>query len=431
MTHSLHMSKDKIFAALGSTNRNRGASGVQSRVASARNAARNNTTSTYNKSQQVNFIVDPRSARVRILDLIEKINTRIEGLRANTLSDTSKAQLEVKGFLVEIFSQHLKFSEELISAVSHTALQQLTALPTEMRCFPDVTFVIMAKIVYRHLFVDSDQHYGDNPVALSTPNEKIKRNNDMQRVDAISLEHQLQQIGYEDAVKYLGTFYASNEYSMRLISEVELLSPSNICVEQSVHAAAKVVISETCFVQLLLLHMIDLYGYDLISMSLTLKGGAGGSSPFTLPHSGVLQFDLTVPPIVPNKQQVMTNAAFSFFLRSITGRPIVNRRDRLCLQSNVIPATKDGIDLSNSDSDFDKLLFVLTFTTDRVLNLTCDQAEVLLTQMFATRVLPFADLAEKLLLQIVDSSHVCAFLTRNFHLHEVRLFIMPIFSILG
>eukprot|EP01037_Dinobryon_pediforme_P038050 gene38050-45848_t len=42
---------------------------------------------------------------------------------------------------------------------------------------------------------------------------------------------------------------------------------------------------------------------------------------------------------------------------------------------------------------------------DRVLNLTCDQAEVLLIQMFTMKILTFADLAERLLFQLADSSH--------------------------
>jgi hypothetical protein len=300
-------------------------------------------------------------------------------------------------------------------------LAQLTALPTEQRSAPDVIFVILAKVVHRYLFQYPDSSSRKQSDAKSTLNDKVRSANDSLMIDAVSVERHLRQIGYEDALKNLGTFYASNEYAMRMISEVEISSSSPTTVGQSsINNAANVYISEARFVQLLLLHMVDLYGYDLVSMSVTLIGAAAGSTAFTLPRSGVLQFDLTVPPIVPSKQKAMTNAAFSFFLRSITGRPIVNQRDRL--HSTMIPGSaKDGINLSSADSDFDKLLFVLTSTTDRVLNLTCDQAEVLLTQMFATRVLPFADLAEKLLLQLIDSSHACAFLTRNFHFHEVRL----------
>ena len=423
MTNSLHVSKDKTFAVLGSPNRNRNAnqSGNQPRTATARNVVRN--TANTLKSLQKNIIVDPKSARFRIVELLGHINTLVAGLQANTLSDTSKARSEVKGFLLEIFSKHLQFSEELISGVFDAVLSQLTALETEQRSAPDIIFIIVAKVVHRDLFQHSDSSSRKHSVAKSPLNDKVRATNDVLKVDAVSLERHLRQIGFEDAIKNLGTFYASNEYAMRLISEVEITSSSATTEGQSsINNAANVCISETRFVQLLLLHMVDLYGYDLVSMSVTLKGGAAGSTPFTLPRSGVLQFDLTVPPIVPSKQKVMTNAAFSFFLRSITGRPIVNQRDRLGLHSTMIPAsTKDGINLTNVDSDFDKILFVLTSTTDRVLNLTCDQAEVLLTQMFATRVLPFADLAEKLLLQLVDSSHACAFLTRNFHFHEVRL----------
>eukprot|EP01036_Dinobryon_divergens_P027035 gene27035-35744_t len=418
VTNSLHVSKDKTLSVLVSPNRNRtNQNGNQPRMAIARNIVRN-PANTY-KSLQKNIIVDPKNARFRILDLIGFINTRVEALQGNTVTDSSKARIEVKGFLLEIFSKHLQFSEELISSVSDAVLAQLTALPTEQRSAPDVIFVIVAKVVHRHLFRNPDSSSRKQSDAKSTQNDKVRATNDAFMIDAVSVERHLRQIGYEDALKNLGTFYASNEYAMRMISEVEISSSSPTTAGQSsINNAANVYISEARFVQLLLLHMVDLYGYDLVSMSVTLKGVAAGSTAFILPRSGVLQFDLTVPPIVPSKQKVMTNAAFSFFLRSITGQPIVNQRDRL--HSTMIPAlTKDGVNLSSADSDFDKILFVLTSTTDRVLNLTCDQAEVLLTQMFATRVLPFADLAEKLLLQLVDSSHACAFLTRNFHFHEL------------
>jgi hypothetical protein len=151
-----------------------------------------------------------------------------------------------------------------------------------------------------------------------------------------------------------------------------------------------------------------MYGYERTPIY-AISNGIG----FAFPSCGTLQFELTYPQLTPSTNRVLSNKAFAYFLDSITG-------DIRHLDPRMNTRHEDQIYSSNEAAkNFDKILFVLSNTTDRVFYLTCDQAEVILIELYATKVLPFKQIAEKLILQISNSSHVCSFLTRNFYFEEV------------
>ena len=373
--------------------------------------------SQLNNEKGEQFPIDTKT-RHAISDITRRLATCLESfsLYNSTHSNPTEKSLEAKNYLVDLFSKHFKISSDIILSISDSIIDQLLAVPPEKRKLLEIVFVITARSIYRHLlqltFLAAKRKYNMRNRQTDKIKTIDKYKND---IDLDILQTHLRLIGFEDSINNFGKIYTHSEYTLRLISEVNIYSirgskAADIASAEKISHSVN--LTEACFIQLLLSHAMRIYSYDLIPTALTSKSQNGGNTPFNLPQSGTIQFDLTLPKMIPSQQRVMSNKAFSLFLRSITGN-LKHERD-------ILRHTKSKAQAI--ESNFDKILFILTSTMDRVLNLTCDQAEVLLIQMFTMKILTFADLAERLLFQLADSSHVCSFLTRNFFFHEVTFF---------
>jgi hypothetical protein len=66
-------------------------------------------------------------------------------------------------------------------------------------------------------------------------------------------------------------------------------------------------------------------------------------------------------------------------------------------------------------------MMILNNTTTRILNLTCDQAEIILIKFYGLKFISHVELVEKLLFQIINFDEVRSFLTRNLFFDEVKI----------
>eukprot|EP00597_Dinobryon_sp_UTEXLB2267_P012041 CAMPEP_0170107348 /NCGR_PEP_ID=MMETSP0020_2-20130122/5922_1 /TAXON_ID=98059 /ORGANISM="Dinobryon sp., Strain UTEXLB2267" /LENGTH=1638 /DNA_ID=CAMNT_0010331861 /DNA_START=21 /DNA_END=4934 /DNA_ORIENTATION=+ len=347
-------------------------------------------------------VADPKNSRRKIAELMGQLNNGFESLKRHQ-EDPEPIKNEIRQFLVELFSKYFKFSAELLNKISSMVVDELTQVPDDIRGTFEVLFIVVAKSIFRHML----QH-----------KELMKRFSSKRNViDANILQSFLKMIGFEDPMSYFGKLYVKNEYAERLLSETDIFSLKDSAIKSITTGLASASldrmevsqgITEDYFVHFLFLHTVNMYGYERTPIY-AISNGAG----FLFPNNGSLQFELNYPQLIPSSNRVLSNQAFTYFFDAITGEarhldPRISAR-----HGNSLSSPKESI------KNFEKILFVLNNTTDRVFYLTCDQAEVFLIELYAVKVLPFKQIAEKLILQIANSSHVCSFLTRNFYFEEL------------